>query len=834
MKSRKTVIRAVPVRVTPIAAAVAMAIGSFSGVTLAEEGAATIEEIIVTATRRDTSTQEVPYSISVLDAKTINELKISDLSTIARWTPGLTQVDQGARDGSRLIIRGINVSNINSPEFLQNTSGERVATYYGETPIYVDMKLIDIERVETLMGPQGTLYGAKSVGGAVRYIPRKPDVTEFTVDAHTRGYGMDESSGVSTDSDLVVNVPLIQDTLALRAMVGYAKDQGFIDYNYLVPNPGTSCPEPGYSDPECDSDGFDKKRDANDLETKSAGLALLWNISDTFNANLSWRHQDQKSGGRDINSQDALRLIEDNRGINIDTGDYVSGMRYEEPNDRDNNIYNLELNWDTGFADLVSSTSYSTYDQDGQRDQTDLLLDLEPDDYYYYEEFPAFTAYALDKTNEDIFTQELRLVSNDDDSKWNWIAGIYYNDVNFDTHNQEYTPGYAAWDPFFTEEFGDLEYDAKSDQDSQEIATFGELGYQITDQWQISGGARWFSLDKDIKNCTAFPMATTGFGGNPDVNAPENCQYQSIPGGDDSDVLWKFTTAYDFDTASAESVRTYFTFSQGYNDGVLNARRECIDDDDFQCISSNEVYVDPEELNNYELGLKTQWLDGALTVNGSIYYMDFKNTQVSGNTPTGGFLITRNGGPAESKGLELSMQANLTENWYVNAGYAYTQAELTEGCTTDEATDGNNDCAIPNEQTQDGDRLPGSPEHQGSLRLGYQTILSGGLGLNATYGLTTQSDVLTKLGDGDDCCRDNGESLPGFTVHFVSAGLSDDTWEASLYVDNLFDKYAVTGVREDQSKLATAGPAPDFTLRRYFNNVIRPRTYGVDLSFRFK
>jgi outer membrane receptor protein involved in Fe transport len=825
MKNRKTVIRAVPVRVTPIAAAVATALGSFSGISIADDQVVTTkEEIVVTATRRDTTVQEVPYSISVLDAKTLDELKITDLSGIARWTPGLTQVDQGARDGSRLIIRGMNVSNINSPEFLLNTSGERVATYYGETPVYIDLKLIDIERVETLLGPQGTLYGAKSIGGAIRYIPNQPDTNEFSVDAHARGYGMDESHGLSSDSDLVINAPLIQDTLALRAMVGYAKDQGYIDYNYLVPNPGTSCPEPGYADPECDSDGFVKKRDVNDLETKSASLSLLWDINDTFDATLSWRYQDQESGGRDINSQAALLLIEANRGIDIDTGDYVSGMRYEEPNDRENNIYNLKLNWDTGFADLVSSTSYSTYDQDGQRDQTDFLLDLEPDFYYYYDEFPAFTGFALDTTDEDTFTQEVRLVSKEDDSKWNWIAGLYFTDVDFDTHNQEFTPGYAAWDPFFTEEFGDLEYDAKSYQDSQEFAAFGELGYEITDQWQVSGGARWFTLDQSLRNCTAFPMATTGFGGNPDVNAPENCDYVQIPGGDEDDTLWKFSTAYDFDNARADSLRTYFTFAQGYNNGTLNTRTE----------TTGEIYVKPEEADNYELGLKSQWLDGSLTVNAAVYYIDWKNTQVDGKTETGAFNVIRNGGPAETKGLELSVLAYLTDNWYVNADYAYVNAELDRGCTVAEASDGSNDCAIPDQETASGDRLPGSPEHQGSVRVGYETVLSGGLGFNAIYGLTTQSDVFSKLGDGDDCCRDNGESLAGFTVHFVSAGLSADSWEASLYVDNLFDKYAVTGVREDQSKLVTAGPPPDFTLRRYFNNVIRPRTYGIDLRYKFK
>lgn len=821
MKSRKTVVRTVPVRVTPVAAAVATAMGSFAGIAIAADNEVDKPEITVTATRRDTTLQDVPYNMSVLDSATLQELKIDNLSGIARWTPGLTQVDQGTRDGSPLVMRGMNISKIDSPEFLQNTSGGRVATYFGETPIYVDLKLIDMDRVEVLQGPQGTLYGAKSLGGAVRYIPARPDTREFSAETHVSGWKNSEADKLSGEADVVINVPLIEDTLALRAILGYSYDQGFIDYNYLVREPGVSCAEPGMDDfdcpePEFAQDDLYEKEDVNDNQTKTAGLSLLWNISDTASATLSWRHQGQETGGRDINSSAALELIEANRGIDIDTGKYVSGMRYQEPNERNNDIFNLTLDFDLGEVDLISSTSYSEYDQDGRRDQTDLLLFFE----YYYETFPAFTAFTVDEADEEIFTQELRLVSKGD-NRVDWIAGMYFNDTDYTAIAQEYTPGFAEFDPFIGEEFGDLEYDSKTTQNSDEFALFGELGVDITDRWNVTGGMRWFEVDADVENCATFPMLSTLLPFiNPDVNAPENCIRQEIGStSDDDDVLIKLSTSYDF----SEELTGYAIASQGYTDGVFNARTD---------IAPEEVYVKPEEVDNYEFGVKGRFDDGRLSLNAALFYMDWKNTHVQGKTDSGSFLILRNGGPAESKGLEVGAEALLGDRWTLSAGYAYTRAELAEGCTFAEASDPANDCAIPDAFTAEGDELPGTPENQGHVRLTYSTIMDNGLGLNVDYGFTSKSSVLTTIGDSksDACCRDGGEELPGYSVHFASVGITDDTWSATLFIDNLFDKYAETGVRLNEDRLYTVGP---FALRQYFKNVIRPRTVGVDFRYSF-
>jgi iron complex outermembrane receptor protein len=814
MKVRKTkqpAIRATPLGVTPVAAIVAVVMSSFCGVSLAADdtnsklGKSALtgtDEIVVTATRRDVSVQEVPYSLSVISDADIEALQIRDLSDIARWTPGLVQVDQGARDANLLIMRGLNSSAINAPELLRNSQGDRVSTYFGEVPVYADLKPIDLDRVEVLRGPQGTLYGTRSLGGTVRYIPKQPNSKEFTVDANGRTYGMSESDDLGYDGSLVINAPLIEDTLALRAMLGYLYKPGFIDQNYLVNEAGVSCPEPFFVDAGCTPDDLHSKKDTNDETTKSARFALLWNLTDALDATLSWQHQDQEIGSRQINTVDSMAVIDSDPitpGVQpLQTGKYENGLRFEEPNDRENNIYNLTLNYDAGDVELVSTTSYTTYDDNGSRDQTDLLL------LFGFGDFPALSAYTKDITKDDIFTQELRLVSTAPDSQWDWIVGGFYQSGDFDQSSTEFAPNH----PWSLTPDDSVTF-ISTTRDTDEVAIFGELGYQLTERLHILGGARWFDVDDSIVTLTWFKDL--------DPTPPD-----PITGdGNDSDTLFKLGADYTF----TDSLLGYMLFSQGISLGGVNTGAGLTDD---------ERFVKPESVDNYEIGIHSSWFDNALIVNAAAFYMDWTDLQLE-STSDNFQPITGNGSGAESKGIELEARAALGEHWTLGLGYAYTKAELTDSCVDLADWDSTNkSCPIYGVVTEDGDRLPGAPEHQGSFLVGYNTDISRELSLNATYQMTTQSDVLTKLGDGDDCCRDFGESLAGFTVHSASVGLSSETWDATLFANNMFDKYAETGVRNDTTFIGTDGGANDFALRRYFKNVITPRTVGIDFRYRFK
>ena len=805
MRSQTARIKAIPVRVKPVTAAVATALGSLAGQSIAV-AAELPDELVVTATRRDSTVQEVPYSIAAIGENALRDFNIDNLSGIAQYTAGLSQVDQGARDGNLLIIRGLNADSINSPEFLNNDN-DRVSTYYGETPVYINLLPIDVQRVEILRGPQGTIYGARSLSGTVRVTPNKPDTAEFTVDAHVGVDNTSQSDDNGREADVVINAPLIEDTLALRALLGYKYEAGYIDYNYLLPDPGFSCVEPGWTT-GCSADGFLSEEDANYIRTRSAGASLLWTPTDELDVTLSWRQQDRSSGGRNINSQRALRNIEIVRGIDLDNGRYVSGLRYTEPNSRQNDIYNLEITWDNALGELVSSTSVTNYKADGRRDQTDFLLDQE----YGYEDFPDFSAFSREQYDDRVFTQEFRLVS-DNEGPINYLLGAWLQDSDYFVRSREFSP-FAGTTP--------TTYDNKTFDKRRETALFGEVGFDVTDNLNLLVGARWFDYEAKFRDCTTF-------GG--DVDDPANCTPNfDFDKEDDNDVLGKFTASLQL----ADNIKTYATFSQGYSTGKVNNGT----------ISNAPRYVEPERTDNYEVGLKGNWLDNSVRLNAALFLIDWKDIQLSGFDSAPPFTqVQRNVGEAESQGLELDLEAQLTDNLLLAAGYAYTDAELTTGCNELVIAAGldpldpfapTDICGLGFEEIQSGDRLPGSPEHQGYLRATYFRSLSSDVDFRATYGVTHQSDVLTKVGvGGSDCCRDDGERLGGFTLHNVSASIATGNVEATLYVDNLTNKYAVTGVREDRANIRTVG-ANDVTVRRYFENVIRPRTVGIDLRIKVR
>ncbi len=409
-----------PFQISILSAAIASTL--ISGYATAQESG--LEEVIVTATRRSESLQDIPINITALSSTTIERDRLTDLTDIARVVPGMTVVDQGPRSSNTLTVRGLNVSNITATDG-SNDGGGTVATYVGEIPLYVDLKLNDMERVEVLMGPQGTLYGAGTMGGAVRYIPNRPQADALSVEARGDLYALSHSDDAGYEGGGTVNIPIIPDTLAFRASADYLDDPGFIDYNYLVRQAGVSNPQPDFSNPNDVNANLKGKKDANTEQTWSGRAALRY-TDDILDGTLSYYYQDQDVGARQINHQDSFN-----------TGKYESAHRFLEPNTRKNELYALELVADLGFAALTSATGYSEFTEHGHRDQTDLLLTFE----YGYELFPSFSAYTSDQADADTFTQELRLVSTSD-GPWNWIVGGFYNDFNNDTLSQEFTPGY--------------------------------------------------------------------------------------------------------------------------------------------------------------------------------------------------------------------------------------------------------------------------------------------------------------------------------------------------------------------------------------------------------
>lgn len=748
-----------------------------------------IEEIIVTATRRGTSIRDVPFNVVALSGEVLDRLRAADLHDLAGLVPGLVVVDQGQRAASRMPVRGLNVASLNESAVLFNSGGGTVATYVGDVPVYVDLRMRDLDRVEVLLGPQGTMYGAGTLGGAVRYIPKRPRTTAWEAALSVSGFGQSESDGIGSDVWGVLNVPLIDERLALRASASRYDDPGFIDYTFLLRESGVSDPNPEFDNPAAVAANLRREKDADAGSITGARVSLLWHVNDRLSINAGFHFQEADFGGRTVNHRQALG-----------TGRYEAALRVLESSQRRNEIASLDVAADLGFAELNSVTATTEYREFGQRDGTDLLLS-----FGLGSEFPEFVTIARDKTDEERFNQEFRLVSTGD-GPWNWIAGTYYNRYEFSHAFSEFGPGYA--------EFLDVDRPdgllsvIQLEEELEELALFGELGRRLTDRWRVSVGARRFRSSRTSGNATDFPLFNTLdslAGPNEIILELQTFDF------DDNGTLFKFNSSVDL----SEDVLAYATVSEGYRLGGVNPFAPC--PAPIGCLRPGEVLYVPDTTLNYELGFKGALLAGNVRFSAAAYHINWEDIQLD-TISEDLFFITVNGGDARSRGIELSADARINDRLRASLAYSFNRAELASFVAglVDGVADG-----FP------GDRLPGTPAHQGALRLDYVTPLAGRWDLALGYRLTATSDVYTKVG-----LRNGGEALPGYTIHNVSATFrTRDNWSIRVFVDNLFDEFAETNTRTDPSFIRNVGVHP---LRSYFRNVATPRRYGVELSFDFE
>ena len=773
-------------RLTPLTLAVTAALGasvSFPAARAQDVVGAAEEIIIVTASRRDATIRDLPMSVTAIAGDDLERQRLTSLTEVARWVPGLTVVEQGARGADTMAYRGLNVGSLNASEFLDNGSGGTVATYIGEIPLYLDLKTHDLERVEFLSGPQGTLYGAGTLGGAVRYIPHAPDLDEFSMNLRGDFFNVSESDDPGYEAAAVVNAPIVDNKLAFRGSFYYQDDPGFIDYPYLVREAGVSNPQPDFGDPAAVAANLMSVEDANSEQVTSSRLALLWQISDSFDATFNYYAQTWDAGARSANHRDSFG-----------TGNYESGHRFLEPEERETSLFSIELVIDLGFAELTSATGLSTFDRFGQRDQTDFYLDQE----WGYETFPAFAAYTRDVAAEDRLNQELRLVSTRMDSP-SWIVGLFYNDYELDSSSREFTPGIPEfW--AFSVPTGDLSYLQMNVDTLKEQALFGELGFGLTDRMELTVGGRYFEYD--TTQHAQFDLPFFDFSETQDAL------------GEDDGFLGKLSLAYEFN----DRTTGYATLSEGFRIGGVNSVPPCpvpLPATPTACALPDEVLIEPDRTTNLELGTHSVLGGGRLQLDAAIYTIDWDDVQTLGTTQNGSLVITVNGGSARSRGLEFGLVAGGSGPWSMRTSYAFNETELTSDAPG----------LVDGVDALDGDRLAGTPEQQFAFELRHQRTLNRGWDLDISYGVTATSDVLTKVG-----MRNNGEVLGGYSVHAASISVSRNQWQATLYADNLTDKFAETSVRLDPSSIRSVGPN-GFDVRRYFRNVLRPRTIGLELRY---
>lgn len=811
-------------RRTPLSLAVAAAVASTApGVVVAQDSAEDIEVFVVSATRREESIQDVPLNIAAFDGETLAEREIGDLAELGRNVPGLYVVDQGKRTSNRIVVRGLNLATVSGSEALGNNGGGTVSTYVGEIPMYVDLGLNDLDRVEVLLGPQGTLYGSGTLGGAIRYIPQRPQPGETTLSFRAATFDVSEGD-VGMRGGVTANFPL-GDAFALRFSVDYYDDPGFIDTPYLVRQGGVSDPEPDFTDPADVSANLYSVSDVNTEETVSGRVGFRFApVGGAVDANFTYYFQEMDVGGRTQNQM-----------ASFGTGFYQSGVRYPEPNDRQNDLFAAEIVADLGFAELTSATGFGHYEEVGQRDQTDFLITLE----YSYEFFPSFSAFTREVVDEDNFVQELRLVSQGT-GPFSWIGGLFYQTIEDFEESREFTPEYDAYLLPFSPNPGAqlrpdmLEYLAQEYEDLVEKAVYGEISYDITDNWQVTFGARYYEYTLETLGGNATPLFNTVYRG---TLPPDETGIVLEPNGQsDSGSLFKVNTSYNF----SPNAMGYLTISEGYRIGASNGIGPC--DDPLPpgqnvCALPYEMQYFPDTTTNYEIGLRSQWFDRRLTFNGALYYIDWQDAQLPSTTVNGALPMTTNGEGAESQGFEVSLDALVTTQFSVGFTYSHVSAELSEvapdvlreftppgfgpGATYDGLPPVYID-GLP------GDRLPGSPEDQVTFSLGYTVPFDGGSLLDLSYHIASVSDVITKIGS-----RAGAETLGSYTVHSASASLSRGAWTVGLYAQNLLDEEAVTGVRGIRDWVQTVSDenGEDVRVRYYYNDVLRPREIGLKFTY---
>jgi outer membrane receptor protein involved in Fe transport len=796
--------------------ATAVAAATFlTGYPLVVSAGAVLEEITVTATRRAQSVQDIPYNISAISGSEIEEGNIIDAQELLRAMPGVSVPDGGARlaeNNNGITIRGLNVNPAATDRaFLSDPT---VSIYVGDTPIFANFILKDIERVEVMRGPQGTLYGSGSLGGTVRYILNKPSTDGVSGNVEA-SYGKTEGSdGNNFFMGGTINIPM-GDKFALRASVGKIDNDGVIDYvnAYATDSAGKPIAEGG--DIEFGDPVYVNKKDADTVEIDYYRVALLFSPSDKFQAVLTYMNQQGDYGGRRQQTSGP-----DGYGNFYD--DYEIGSVVLEPAETEAEFTSLEIEYDLGFATLSSSTSQYDRSYDGTSENTGFTAAQGWLVYYGYGHWPR-PAFAAERQNqEDAFIQEFRLVSNGENTI-DWVAGLYYMDQEGSSAQQTQLPGFTEWhltaDPdrdgfngggFYVGGFyGDINspqsFAWTYEKEFTDKAAFGEITYHMNDSLDLTLGARYFDNENTVTSQTSFPVWGLS---NPVVKETVS----------DSDTLFKGNISWTM----SDTHMVYGTISEGYRRGGTNAA---------------PVYPDPsypndpawgsfdsDSVTNYEIGIKGQKEN--LTYTAALFFVDWEDPQLNVSTPSGAYYAVANGSKAETKGLETEFNWAVTDSIRLFGGYTYLNAELTEDLflhDANPATDGATEL-----RATKGAELPGTAEHTVNLAATHTMSLSDGFDLISRIDGYYQSEVENSILNIDP---NWDETLDGFALWNVSFSLVSEKWTVALYGKNILNEEGTTATYKEE--YMTSDPANNYYGTGQKDFITNPRTITIGGTYRF-
>jgi outer membrane receptor protein involved in Fe transport len=817
---------------------------------------AALGEIVVTATRREQSIQDIPFNISAVSGESLESANLIDAVDALRTMPGILVQDRGYRNSgmsSSITIRGINVDSGTWGD-VPLAAVPTVTTYVDDTALYGNFILKDIERVEALRGPQGTLYGSGSLAGNVRYIMRKPDPSGFSGEASVAYGQTDGSDGYNLNPDVMFNIP-VSETFAIRVNAGMIDNDGIVDYPhlYVLDADGKPVVTGGDANVLTATPEFTSRKDVDSVDIKYGRISALFAPTDAFNAQLSYqRQEDEIDGRRQVSRGEDLI----NGG---EYGEYEFGAIQLEPSERDVELAALELEFDLGFATLTSSTSYYEHTGTGISDNSGVYA--RNGWFPFYGGSPRPIAQAVRFYDDSATTQEFRLVSTSG-NKIEWTAGLYYTDQDSDVGQDSFLPGYIPYlnaypygcappsfgwycaGPFTTEQ----DFLFRRSQKYEEMAVFGEMTVNFTEQLHFTFGGRYFDNQVDVDALVDIPI----------YPQPQGEASDSIS---DSDFLFKANLAWDV----TDDSMLYATFSQGYRHGGANA----VPTTGKYGENPDLLTFDADSIDNYELGYKGT--TGRMNYSAVVFYSDWTDPQLNSSSSNWGFFAAVNGQSAKTQGFEVELSGSLTDNLSYSLGYTYADAELTD----DVFQAAGNYFLTPGRPlyedrvAADGDRLPGAPENMFNVSLRHDISFSNGIEMNTVLSGYYQSDMVNSIGD-DNCqigfdpnwdapsrCLDSASpvgrfsgnpnpnyaptsiysrfysEIDSFQIWHLSTTISKDSWSASLFLKNLFNEEGTTG-----SFPFAAGGSNTTGFHNYLGNnsrdfIAQPRTIGVVLGYKF-
>jgi len=758
---------------TKVAYAVSLALsGSYAPGAIAQSQTVDLEQVIVTARKREETLLDIPQEIQAISQQQLERANLDSVKEFSRFVPSLSYNAVVPGRGT-IYFRGVADD---SSSFIADASA---AIYLDEQPLtqsalQPEIRLIDIERIEALPGPQGTLYGSSSQAGTLRYITNKPDPTAFTTDVALDAYTLDEGDEGYEVSG-VVNIPL-GETAAIRVVGFSARDAGFID-NVL----GTSL-----------GGGFDNAEfvedDINGVEYVGGRAALRWFPNENWTVDGSVVYQQM-----DANSYSETDVFTENYGQHPELeGRELAVVRFQDESRNDEWAQvALTLQGDIGQIQFTSATSYFTRDIAYFQDNTDYTFYLSNSfgaNYAIYDLGPDPAGLGWrDGPYVDRIAQEFRLQGSTE--KLDWVAGLFYERVeegfSFFSRIEDYedTPGFAArsdyavyygFDPLEPGSTDNAFYHSKNDQITKQYAAFGELTYSPNEDWSFTAGLRWFDHTRTRDYFTQQPNGN--FTSN--LGTAENST---------SDFTKKLSVQYNI----SDNAMVYALYSDGFRAGGRNVVRPG---------TVLPADYDEDFLDNYELGFKSRWAGGRYTLNLTAFKMEWNDYQIEVVDPGPLFaVLVANVGDAEIEGVTLDFSAFLWDSLDLGLNL-----QLLDPKT--KASD-------PELGLVPGERLPFSAEEKGAIWAEYTFPgeFAGG-NFYARYQWSYTGNSLNGIGD--------ATLQPAYQLSDFKIGLAADDWEVYAYVDNMFNERAIYFDQVTEVGLLTNN----------LKTISDPRSWGIGFS----